>query len=116
MDAVTAAYESASDRLQGLTLDDFRAAVQRCAVYPVRVDGAVCGAILVHENEIHACIKPEAHGRWFNRSAARILNEVIDRYGYAKTQATTPAGREFVERLGFVFRGDCYVKEVPYGH
>lgn len=115
-DAIAAAYESAVDRLGGMTLEEFRGAMAKCRVYPVRVDGKIAGAIVADGNELHACILPWAHGLWFSRTAARILNDVIARYGYAKTQATTMAGKEFVERLGFVFRGDCYVKEVPYGH
>jgi hypothetical protein len=116
MDAITAAYMSAQDRMGAVSLDDFRKSIEGCSVYPVSVGGNLAGAVIVKGCEVHACILPWAHKRWFGRPQARILNDVIRRYGYATTKATTGAGRDFVERLGFKKTGDGYRKEVPYGH
>ena len=115
MDAVEAAYMSAADRL-GVSLDDFRDAVKACEVHPVTVSGKTAGAVIVNGSEVHACILPWARGVWFKRPQARILNDIIARFGYATTSATTKAGREFVERLGFQNTPTGYRKEVMYGH
>jgi hypothetical protein len=116
MDAVEAAYESALDRLGAVTLAEFREALIGCIVHPVTVAGEVAGAVIVKGSEVHACILPWAHKRWFGRGQARILNNIIARHGRATTQATTEAGRRFVERLGFTLDGDKYVKDTMYGH
>ncbi len=116
MDAIEAAYLSAMDRLGPVSLDDFRSAVARCEVHPVEVAGETAGAIVVRGAEVHACVMPWAHGRWFNKAMAGILNSVIRRHGYAYTTATTEAGRRFVQRLGFKPSGDGYRKETRYGH
>lgn len=116
MDAIHAAYMSASDRLGAVTLAEFREAVKSCDVHPVKVRGDIAGAVIVKGPEVHACILPWAHKRWFGRAQARILNDIISSYGYATTTATTKAGREFVERLGFKLTPKGYRKEVMYGH
>jgi len=116
MDAVQAAYESAADRLGSVTLGEFREALKQCEVHPVKVQGNIAGAVIVKGPEVHACILPWAAKRWFKKPQARILNDIIKRYGYATTSATTDAGREFVERLGFKATPDGYIKEVTYGH
>jgi hypothetical protein len=116
IDAITAAYMSAQARMGAVTLDEFRAAVKDCAVHPVSVQGKIAGAVIVNGAEVHACILPWAHKRWFGRGQARILNDIIAKHGYATTSATTAAGREFVERLGFKRAGQGYRKEVMYGH
>lgn len=106
MDALTAAYESAADRLCGLSLDDFMAAVAGWDVHPVTVGGAVVGAVLVNGPEIHACVKREACGRWMSRRLLGVLDQVVKRYGFAVTSATTDDGVRFVQRLGFTQRAD----------
>ena len=116
MDAVAAAYMSAQDRLGAVTLADFREALKQCEVHPVKVQWNIAGAVIVKGSEVHACILPWAHKRWFGRGQARILNDIIREYGYATTTATTQAGREFVERLGFKQTPQGYRKEVMYGH
>lgn len=116
MDAVQAAYESAQGRMGAVSLDQFRVAVAGCEVHPVAVDGQIAGAVIVSGPEVHACILPWAHKRWFRRAQARVLNDIIRKHGYATTKATTAAGREFVERLGFVSTAQGYRKEVMYGH
>jgi GNAT superfamily N-acetyltransferase len=116
MDAVEAAYLSASDRLRGIGVEQFRQMLESWDVHEIKVGGDVVGAVLVNGPEIHACILPQAQGRWIGRAQLRILNNVIKKHGYAKTTATTPTGREFVSRLGFHRHGEDYVKEVPYGH
>lgn len=77
-------------------------------VHAMRVDGRVCGALLIDGNEIHACIESWAVGKWFGRQAAAILNSVIDYYGEAITRATTGKGVDFVLALGFVKDGEIY--------
>jgi hypothetical protein len=113
--AIEAAYESAKDRLH-MSLADFAMAVQSCEIYPVQVNGQMAGAMIVKDSEIHACILPWAHGRWFLRPQARIVNAIIKKHGFATTTATTESGKEFVKRLGFFESGEGYRKEVAYGH
>lgn len=111
MDAVAAAYESARDRMPGVTLERFREFAAGCEVHEVSVGGEVAGAILVRGDEIHACVMPWACGRWMNKRTLGVLRSVIERHGRAVTAATTEAGRQFVSRLGFVQRGDVWVKD-----
>lgn len=108
--AIEAAFMSAQDRMPGVDLEAFTAAIAGWDVHPVALDGVISGAILVNGAELHACVLPAARGRWFNRRAASILADVIRRHGEALTTATTPAGRAFVERLGFVQDGAAFVK------
>lgn len=101
-EALRAAYLSALDRLpNGSTFDAFAAALRDWACHPVRVDSALVGAVLVNGPEIHACIQPAGFGRWLSRPLLRLVDAAMQRFGYALTQAATPAGRRFVERLGF---------------
>ena len=65
----------------------------------------MAGAVLVIGPDIHACILPFAKGRWMSRKHIRLIDSIIDKYGYAQTSATTDDGRDFVQRLGFVQHG-----------
>ena len=116
MDAIEAAYLSATDRLGTMSLREFRAAVAGFEVFPVVVDGKPAGAVFVSGREIHACVQPWAHGRWFQRWALKLLADVIEKHGSAVTTATTDAGRKFVERLGFKPDGAMWIKEAKHGH
>lgn len=116
MDALRVAYESAEARMPGVSFDAFARAMDGAEVHPVKVAGECVGAVIVKGNEIHACVLPKASGRWFTRREARVLNDVIERYGFAQTSATTPAGVEFVRRLGFTRCGEIWKKETKYGH
>jgi len=101
-EALRAAFISAQDRLPaGSTFEAFAAAVSGWQCHPVQVDASVVGAVLVNGPEIHACIQPAGFGRWLSRPLLRLVDAVVARFGYALTQAATPAGRRFVERLGF---------------
>lgn len=102
------AYESAKDRLNGMTFEQFEDATKDFEVTPVYYVGEVIGAILVKENHVHACIKPEFKGKWFGRVAVRIISEIVEKYGEALTSATTEDGRKIVESLGFVKDGEIY--------
>lgn len=96
-----------------VSFSDFARLVEGWDVHPVRLDGRTVGAVLVKGPEIHACIA-SGFGRWFRREQAAILNAVIDRYGYAQTQATTQAGIRFVQRLGFKRHGDSFRRETKW--
>ena len=111
---VMAAYESVKARAPLLPLNDFVEALAECEVFPVVVRGKAAGAIIVKGCEVHACVESWAAGHWFGRRAAKVLNAVIQKCGYARTSATTDAGRAFVERLGFVACADGYRKETPW--
>ncbi|WP_208281463.1 hypothetical protein [Massilia oculi] len=102
------AYQSAADRLGGMSFEEFVAATAEFEVHPVHAGGRLCGAVLVHGAEVHACVLPWARGRWFGKSEAALLNRVIDQHGEATTSATTEAGRRFVERLGFINDNGTY--------
>lgn len=106
MTALEAAYESLKDRWPG-TFAQFCEAAQGWEVHAVTLDGRTVGAIAVNGPEIHACIA-EGFGRWFRKEQAEILNDVIEKHGYAQTRATTEAGRRFVQRLGFEPHGDAF--------
>jgi hypothetical protein len=86
-------------------------------VHPVLVDHTVVGAVLIFGPEIHACIS-DGYGRWLTKGILRnTLWGVLDEYGYATTSATTPAGEQFVKRLGFVeTEPGRYVKVKNHGH
>lgn len=107
-EALLLAYQSAADRLDGMTFSAFAAGAEPFEVHPVRVNGRMCGAVLVLGSEIHACVLPSARGRWFGRQEAALLNRVIEQYGEATTSATTEDGRRFVERLGFINDNGIY--------
>lgn len=105
---VKEAYESAQDRLCGMSLEQFEYLVKDFEVTPVFYDNSVIGAIFVKENNVHACIKKEYKGKWFGRIAVRIISRIVKEYGEAITSATTPDGIKIVEALGFVKDGEIY--------
>lgn len=107
-EALHAAYESAQDRLGGMSFDHFCESTRAFEVHPQYVDGRIAGAILVNGKEAHACILPWAHKRWFGRKAIRLMNSIIDKHQEITTHAETEAGRRFVGKLGFTFDGDKF--------
>lgn len=116
MDAVEAAYLSCSDRLGGLSLPAFRAAVSGAEIHPITRGGEVIGAVIVMGPEVHACVMSGHSGHWVSKRLLKVLADVVHRYGYATTQATTEAGHRFVKRLGFKPEGGKYVLRVNHGH
>ena len=114
--AVKAAYNSASARMPGVSLDDFASAVEKADVHPVCVRGECVGAVIVIGCEIHACILESARGLWFGRKHAQILRAVLQKYGVAATRATTEQGVQFVQRLGFRQFGSLWLKGLQHGH
>lgn len=101
-EALRAAFLSAQDRLPpGSTFEAFASSLSGWDCHPVHVDRALVGAVLVRGPELHACIQPQAFGRWLSRPLLRLVDAALARFGYALTQAATLAGRRFVERLGF---------------
>jgi GNAT superfamily N-acetyltransferase len=96
--AIKAAYQSAKDRLE-LSEEEFIKAVESWDVYPV-----TGGAVLINGEQIHACVLPDAHGRWLSR---RVLKEtigaVLRKHGRAVTSVRlgNESGERFVARLGF---------------
>jgi hypothetical protein len=120
--ALRAAWESARDRCD-VDFEDFAMAVEDWNVHPVRVAGKIVGAILTHREQIHACIKPEAFGKWVGMKEVNVLNDVIDRYGRAVTSVShgNEVGRKFVQGLGFslveIRNGvDWFELDRKYGH
>lgn len=97
-----AAYESAKDRM-GVSPEEFARAVSSWECVPVEVSGDLCGAILINGPQIHACIKPQAFGRWARRGLRPLLERVIEKHGRAETSMTegNEMGARFVTRLGF---------------
>ena len=94
--ALRAAYLSTKDRIT-LSEEEFIKAVEEWEVIPVKG-----GAVLIKEEQIHACILPEAFGRWITKGLIRkTLGEVLRKHGRAITGTDTKAGERFVERLGF---------------
>ena len=113
--AIAAAYQSAADRMPGVSLRAFTQALSGADVHPVAVDGECVGAVIVARHEIHACVLPKARGRWFGKRHMRILLGVLQRFGVASTSATTADGVQFVKRLGFRQFGDKWLKGFGYG-
>ena len=114
------AWESVKGR-SDVSWEQFAELPMEC--HDVTVDGRDVGAILVIGPEIHACILPEGFGRWCNRRAVRILNDVIRRHGYATTSVAegNEDGARFVERFGFRLTGKDgavrrYRRDTIYGH
>ena len=108
--ALAEAFKSIACRVPGLRWLEFDAAVNRCDVHPVVVDGSIAGAVLVDGPELHACVMPWAIGRWMRKTHLKLIDGVIAKHGKAVTSATTDAGKQFVLRLGFVPDGGKYVK------
>ena len=69
------------------------------------------GAIVyVRGPEIHACAPVETRGRWMSKAVIRdVLKPIIDKYGFARTTATTELGKKFVIGLGFIQDGDYWI-------
>ena len=107
MTPLEAAWASLVDRYP-VTFEEFQNSLDGWDVHPVHVRREVAGAILVKGPEIHACILPFAKGQWFGKKAIRVLNDTIEKNGYAQTHATTKEGEEFVSRLGFVNHGQHF--------
>lgn len=110
MSPLEAAWLSVSTRLP-IEFEAFSYAVELWDLHPVVVQGEIAGALLTNGADIHACILPEYKGRWLTRKELRVLNQIIENYGYAQTSATTLDGEYFVKRLGFVKHGEVYRKE-----
>ena len=114
--AIAAAYKASADRMPGVSLQQFSAALAGSVVHPVVTDGECVGAVIVARHEIHACVLPKVRGRWFGKQHLRILAGVLQRYGVAATTATTAAGVEFVKRLGFRQFGEVWLKGLSHGN
>lgn len=114
--AVAKAFQAASDRMPGVSLEAFADALAGAQVHPVSVDGECVGAVIVRGCEIHACVLPSARGRWFGRAQAAILDGVLKKHGVASTSATTAQGVAFVQRLGFRQFGSKWLKGLHHGH
>jgi hypothetical protein len=94
--ALKAAYQSTKDRIS-FSEEEFIKAVEDWEVIPVRG-----GAVLIKDEQIHACINPEGFGRWLSRSVLRkTLGMVLEKHGRAVTSTATEEGARFVQRLGF---------------
>jgi hypothetical protein len=90
-----------------VSFDQFKRSIADWEIHPVTLDDESIGAVLVNGPEVHACING-GYGRWVRRAQLRILHRVMEKHGYAQTHATTEAGREFVDRLGFKPYGDAF--------
>jgi Zn-finger nucleic acid-binding protein len=110
MTPIEAAWLSVSTRLP-IEFEAFSYAVDLWDLHPVVVQGEIAGALLTNGPEIHACILPQFKGQWLTRKELRILNQVIEKHGFAQTSATTEDGEYFVNRLGFVQCGEHYRKD-----
>lgn len=114
------AHESLVDRAS-VSLAQFMSYCAGWSVVPVDVAGKPVGALLINGPEIHACIVKEAHGLWMSRKVFRVIDQIIDSYGYASSRAQTEAGHKFLERMGFVEHDRdgfviVYRKVKKYGH
>lgn len=108
LSALTAAYESAKTRFPaGFSFSDFEKMAEGWEVFPVLVGGDVVGAVLRNGPELHACIKPEGFKRWMGKAQIRLIEETIEKHGYALTrvQQGNEIGAVFVKRLGFKASG-----------
>lgn len=115
MTPIEAAYESAKNRMDGVSFEQFAAALSTAEIHPLEVEGQTAGAIVVIGPEIHVCVLPWAEKKWANKRAASVLNDVIEKHGYATTHPTTKRGEDFVKMVGFVNCGDYWKKETRYG-
>lgn len=102
-EALEAAYESAKGRLK-LSKQDFMATYGTWTVRPVKVSGAIVGAVLTGGNQIHACIKPEGFRRWLSKGVLKdTLLALLKENGSAMTSVAkgNEIGHRFVTGLGF---------------
>lgn len=96
-DHLRLAYESLKERTP-ITWESFLTYVKDWEVFPAKD-----GAVLRKGPELHACIKPSGFCKWFNKSMFVLLNDTIQKHGYALTRVTEGniSGDQFVRRLGF---------------
>ena len=109
------ALASLQSRAPHITEAAFTDALADAVVHPVDVDGRPVGAVIVKGPEIHACIACDVRGLWMSKWLLRLLGDVVRKHGHAITRATTDEGRQFVQRLGFVRRGDSWVMGANHG-
>jgi len=100
--ALKAAYDSAKDRI-GISEAVFNQMFGDWEIFPCRVNHQIIGCILRKGPELHACIKPEGHKKWFRKAEKKVISDTIQEFGYAITavMANNKEGQAFVTRLGF---------------
>ena len=98
-----AAYASLAHRAS-ISREAFNRLLAGAELHRITVENKPCGLLVVKSHEIHACVAPEAFGRWLGKKALRVLDAVIERHGYATTAVTAgnSIGDQFVRRLGFI--------------
>lgn len=105
-EAIKMVYKSIKGRAP-FDLQSFVEMLRTWDVIPLLEDGQVIGGVLSKGNELHVGYgeKPKASIR---RYVKEILNQTIDKYGFAITtvQPQNSAGLRFCERLGFVKVGE----------
>ena len=105
-EAIKMVYKSIKGRAP-FDLQSFVEMLRTWDVIPLLEGGKVIGGVLSKGNELHVGYgeKPKASIR---RYVKEILNQTIDKYGFAITtvQAQNSAGLRFCKRLGFVEVGE----------
>jgi len=75
-----------------------------CATWNIRSleqDGETVGIWATNGARCHVAIMPRARGRWSLRLLREMVLPVLLEHGRMETIATSEAGRDFVERIGF---------------
>ena len=105
-EAIKLVYKSIRGRAP-FGLEEFVQMLRSWEVTPLYDQGILVGGVLSKDNELHVGYgeRPRASIR---RYIHEILNQTIDKYGFAITmvQPQNSAGLRFCERLGFVQVGE----------
>lgn len=105
--AMRAIYASSADRMS-ISFERFAELSGDWEFEPVRVCGAIVGAVMMRGAEIHAGVVPEARRRWLGKGLIRrTLARIVSEHGHAWTrvQEANAAGHAFVRRFGFELCG-----------
>ena len=89
MDALRCAYESVKHRLHGMQFDQFGAAFDGWNIQSVEKDGAVIGAVMEKDGELHLAIEPTSQNRtWLRQTVRQAVDAALEKYGTASTKVT----------------------------
>lgn len=90
------------------TADHFMRDTSEWDAWPIVVQGALVGAIMVKGCELHVCVRQEAFRRWATPGMYRRVLKHKQKHGRLMTRVKQAHkdGIEFVERFGFRLIGN----------
>jgi len=108
-DLIEAAWIAAKWQFpDGYTIEQFAADTGDWDFWPIVVQGALAGAIMVRGCDMHVCVQEQHFKRWATPSLYRRVLNHKRKHGRLRTVVAEQhqAGRDFVERFGFRVYGN----------